>query len=437
MLETIYFGRNLKGCAMKKAISIGLLSIITVLVSNINIFEQSELMKYESINNTFFEGFRDGQFNRYMVNSLEFIGSFGGRLFNNLTLVERFGGELFHRYVVSNLNIDGRGNRIVQKRGGRLRATLEVFHDCPECGGAINQIIVGIGGEEKAQSCIWNGGQSSSGWQTARFELEVPDTPGIYYVQTRYAQAYGCDTSLDWWKIDRPNGPTSDSNIGYIHVTGETLRSQRKSMEIDKKESINEKRSMNEVCAIMTTMPDAEDTDKFLKYLHTSPSEMINKLNSMSSNMRFYDAEGYGWSRGINSSAGLEPLPGSWLIGALLMVCDQSNDPTSDSNIGYIHVTGETLRSQRKLMEIDKQESINEVCAIMTTMPDAEDTDKFLKYLYTSPSEVINDLKSMSFNMAQYDAEKYGWQNIIDSSGGLEPLPGPWLIGALLMVCDQ
>ena len=91
-------------------------------------------------------------------------------------------------------------------------------HDCPEYGGAINQILEEIGGEPEAQSCVWNGGQSSNGWQTVEFELEVPNEPGIYYVRTRYAQAYDCSTALGWWLIDRPNGPTSEANIGYIQV---------------------------------------------------------------------------------------------------------------------------------------------------------------------------------------------------------------------------
>lgn len=87
---------------MKSFFRVGLLSILTVLISNASISAQSEMINYEDINNTF---------------------------------VEQFGGGRLNRYIVSNLNIEDRGNRIVQERGGRLRATLEVFHDCPECGG--------------------------------------------------------------------------------------------------------------------------------------------------------------------------------------------------------------------------------------------------------------------------------------------------------------
>lgn len=81
--------------------------------------------------------------------------------------------------------------------------------------------------------------------------------------------------------------------------------------------------------------------------------------------------------------------------------------------------------------------SSEEVCAIVTAMPGAEDTDKLLDLLDTERSQVITDLEAMSSNMAQYDAEVYGWQNVIDGSSALEPVPGAWLIGALRMACES
>ncbi|MEB3290361.1 MAG: YbaY family lipoprotein [Leptolyngbya sp.] len=78
----------------------------------------------------------------------------------------------------------------------------------------------------------------------------------------------------------------------------------------------------------------------------------------------------------------------------------------------------------------------SDVCAIVTSMPDAEDTDTLLNSLDTSRSQVTMDLIAMSRNMEQYDAEGYGWQNVIDGSSALEPQPGAWLIGALRMACD-
>jgi uncharacterized protein YjbI with pentapeptide repeats len=133
---------------------------------------------------------------------------------------EPFGGGRFNRFQTRNLNLEQQGNRVAKRAGGQFQVTLEVLHDCPECGGAINQIIVGLGGEEKAQTCVWIGGQSSGGWQSVSFTLTVPNTPGIYYVRTRYAQAYTEFDALSWWKVDRPNGPSSGANLGYVRVLG-------------------------------------------------------------------------------------------------------------------------------------------------------------------------------------------------------------------------
>ena len=138
----------------------------------------------------------------------------------NNVYVESFAGGKFDRYIVRNLNIDNKGNRVVTRKGGRFKATMDIFHSCPECGHAINQIIVGVAGNEKASSCIWSGTKSTRGWMTVEFEITIPDVSGIYYIRTRYAQAYECKAALDWWRIDRPNGPNSSSNIGFVHIKG-------------------------------------------------------------------------------------------------------------------------------------------------------------------------------------------------------------------------
>ena len=77
-----------------------------------------------------------------------------------------------------------------------------------------------------------------------------------------------------------------------------------------------------------------------------------------------------------------------------------------------------------------------EVCAIVTTMPDAEDTNEFLARLATARADVIADLEATRSNMMQYDAEGYGWQNIIDRPDALAPQTGAWLLGALRMACE-
>jgi hypothetical protein len=133
---------------------------------------------------------------------------------------EAYGGGTGIRFQVRNLNLDEQGNAIWLKGGGEINATIEINHDCRECGNAINQIIVGIGGESAAQACVWSGQQSSNGWQPASFSLKVPSAVGTYKIRTRYAQAYTCDDALGWWTVDRPDGPTAASDIGVVVVTG-------------------------------------------------------------------------------------------------------------------------------------------------------------------------------------------------------------------------
>lgn len=78
----------------------------------------------------------------------------------------------------------------------------------------------------------------------------------------------------------------------------------------------------------------------------------------------------------------------------------------------------------------------NEVCTIVNAMPDAEDTDELLTLLGTSRAETISNLIAMQGNMAQYNAEGYGWHHAIDGASALEPRPGAWMLGALSMVCE-
>lgn len=132
--------------------------------------------------------------------------------------VEEFGGGQGNRFSTRNLQLNGEGNQIVLNEGGQINATMEIKHDCPECGTAINQIIVGIAAEELAQACVWMGERTSNGWQTVSFPLNIPYTSGIYYIRTRYAQAYNREEALSWWRVGRPNGPTEEANIGAVVV---------------------------------------------------------------------------------------------------------------------------------------------------------------------------------------------------------------------------
>lgn len=124
------------------------------------------------------------------------------------------------RFTVRNLTLEGESNVLSLERGGRVRAQLDLVQHCPGCGGSINQIIIGLAGEPRAQACVYNGGGVSAGWQRAEFTLDIPDQPGIYEIRARYAQADGCGGAMNWWRVDRPQGPSGDATIGLVFVAG-------------------------------------------------------------------------------------------------------------------------------------------------------------------------------------------------------------------------
>ena len=152
----------------------------------------------------------------------------------NSSFTEKFGSGQHNRFQVRNLKLWITGDNYFTYERARnyidhpyssepLQAELEYKHDCPECGGAINQIVVGLvatteGEYSDAHACIYSGGKSSDGWQKATFELKTPDRPldAIFDIRVRYAQAYDCKGALKWWKVDRPDGPTKDSTIGFL-----------------------------------------------------------------------------------------------------------------------------------------------------------------------------------------------------------------------------
>ncbi|MBK9498295.1 MAG: thioredoxin family protein [Leptospiraceae bacterium] len=132
---------------------------------------------------------------------------------------EVFGGGEGIRYTVKEVSLNGGGNTITVEKGTKkVELKMKLLHNCESCGGAINQVIVGLSGEERAQACAWNGQQKSRGWVKVKYNLKLPKNPGVYYIRTRYAQGNSCAGAYGWWKVDRPNGPDSSSNIGAIIV---------------------------------------------------------------------------------------------------------------------------------------------------------------------------------------------------------------------------
>ena len=125
------------------------------------------------------------------------------------------------RFRIRDVNLGGQGPVLRLPRGGVVSGTATIDHNCTFCGGAINQVIVSLATDSRAQQCVWNGGPSSGGPRQVSFSLSVPSQPGVYEVRARYAQAYGCDQgALDWWRVDRPNGPVGSSTIAVVLVGG-------------------------------------------------------------------------------------------------------------------------------------------------------------------------------------------------------------------------
>ena len=160
--------------------------------------------------------------------------------------------EGVYRYRITNVNIEGQGRILTTNRGGVYKVTMDILVDCTNTGETMNQIIVGLGDEDQAQVCVWNGQQRSGGklwgvegepvyehntdkaeWRKVYFTIRIPDEASIYYIRSRYAQAFTGNVMteeglkiqqivypepLKWWKVDRPNGPEMRANIGAIVV---------------------------------------------------------------------------------------------------------------------------------------------------------------------------------------------------------------------------
>lgn len=67
------------------------------------------------------------------------------------------------RFKIKNVKINNQGNVITVSKGGEIPVTMELLHDSTSCANAVNQVIVGIGGEERAQLSVWNGKQRTGG----------------------------------------------------------------------------------------------------------------------------------------------------------------------------------------------------------------------------------------------------------------------------------
>jgi hypothetical protein len=160
------------------------------------------------------------------------------------------------RFRIRSVKIDDQDAVVTVQGGGSHQLSFDVLHDCSGCGNAVNQVIVGLAGQDRAQASVWNGKQRSGGglkvvnagthvealaednpgpaqWVNVSCELIVPNELGVYSIRARYAQAYQgrlmtaegraipqqeYEDVLGWWKVDRPEGPGPESAIGTIIV---------------------------------------------------------------------------------------------------------------------------------------------------------------------------------------------------------------------------
>ena len=183
-------------------------------------------------------------------------GEAGQPLSPGTEMVEPYGGGTGFRFKIRNVRIDGQGDTVHVRGGGAHELSFDVLHDCRECGNAVNQVVVGLAGQDRAQASVWNGKQRSGGglkvvnpgtdveamaednpgpakWVNVSCDIVVPEQPGTYSIRARYAQAYQgrlmtaegrgipqpeYQDVLGWWKVDRPDGPGPESTIGTIIV---------------------------------------------------------------------------------------------------------------------------------------------------------------------------------------------------------------------------
>ncbi len=56
---------------------------------------------------------------------------------------------------LSEFTLNNKGNVVSVTPGEKISASASYIYDCPDCGlGSINQIILGIAGQNQAQACI-------------------------------------------------------------------------------------------------------------------------------------------------------------------------------------------------------------------------------------------------------------------------------------------
>ncbi|TNE89388.1 MAG: hypothetical protein EP330_11300 [Deltaproteobacteria bacterium] len=109
------------------------------------------------------------------------------------------------------VSLDGEGPRIVREAGGVVEVSLELAMECAgeECGTAVRQILLGVGGRGHADACVHDGVGSTSGFVRHTALVDIPDAPGVYPIRYAHTQAPSCEEAGDaWWRL-RSISPTT------------------------------------------------------------------------------------------------------------------------------------------------------------------------------------------------------------------------------------
>ena len=126
------------------------------------------------------------------------------------------------KYVLSDVKINAKQtNKVSVSSGGTYTISANFIEFCKYCGDdSLNQIIIGLSKDLKAQACIWNGSSNSNGVVQQSIKITVPDEEGIYYIRAMHTQDYTCSSALSKWDANKAE------NIGYIIVDRATSQPQ-------------------------------------------------------------------------------------------------------------------------------------------------------------------------------------------------------------------
>jgi hypothetical protein len=94
-----------------------------------------------------------------------------------------------------------------------VSVALNYFVNNTGCPGCINQVQIGLNTDASPQTYVFWGGEYGSG--SSRVNINVPNTPGRYYIAIDFAEDYGFLYSSPYWSSGQPTAPRY---IGVVDV---------------------------------------------------------------------------------------------------------------------------------------------------------------------------------------------------------------------------